>query len=241
MSRTDLGYLSRSEEVDFRTATPFSMFIISMAEEGLEHYAHTVLGRPLRTLARGNRIEGGRSVADRQRAVERLGLEMLYRNPARLADPTVACWVEERLLDCMVGGLPYAERRHHHPGSATLARRAEDYLLTNLQAPLTIRDLCSAMGASERTLHMTFRMHLDTTPKAHLKTLRLNAVRRELLEASPGTSVMDVAMRWGFFHAGWFSQDYRRLFGESPSKALGTRGVAASIHVSGTFALTPAR
>jgi len=91
------------------------------------------------------------------------------------------------------------------------------------QTPLTIRDLCQAVGASERTLHLAFRQHLGTTPKAHLKALRLNAVRRDLRAAPPGTGVMDVAMRWGFFHAGWLSQDYRRMFGESPSTTLGIR------------------
>ncbi len=30
----------------------------------------------------------------------------------------------------------------------------------------------------------------------------------------------DVALDWGFLHFGWFSQDYRRLFGETPSQTL---------------------
>jgi len=44
--------------------------------------------------------------------------------------------------------------------------------------------------------------------------------------------VTDVALDWGFLHFGWFSQDYRRLFGETPSQTLhrgrvdaGARGV----------------
>ena len=39
---------------------------------------------------------------------------------------------------------------------------------------------------------------------------------------------MDVAMRWGFFHAGWLSQDYRRMFGESPSRTLPGRDTSAA-------------
>jgi len=134
----------------------------------------------------------------------------------------------DRSPGCGVGGephpgfaaqrLPFDERRRHVPGSAALARRAEDYLLTNLQAPLTIRDLCEAMRASERTLHLAFKVHLGTTPKAHLKALRLNAVRRELRRAGPGVGVMDVAMRWGFFHAGWLSQDYGACLASLPAR-----------------------
>ncbi len=223
LATSDFGYITRSEEVDFRSVVPYRVFIIAMREEELEAYAEIVLGRPLRSLVRGHRLHGGRSVAERQREVERLGLDAIYRATHKLTDPRIAGWVENRILDSLLSGLPFNERRYHAPGAAALARRAEDYLLTNLQAPLTIRDLCQAVGASERTLHLAFKVHLGTTPKAHLKALRLNAVRRELRRAAPGVGVMDVAMRWGFFHAGWLSQDYRRMFGESPSKALPAR------------------
>ena len=76
------------------------------------------------------------------------------------------------------------------------------------------------MGVPERTLHQAVRTHLGVTPKALLKTMRLNAVRQALRTAPPETGVMEIAMQWGFFHAGWFSQDYRQQFGESPSTTL---------------------
>lgn len=224
MASHDFGYINAKEEVDFRTSTAFSIFLIVMRQEDLDTYAEVVIGRPLGSIVRGNpRFYGGRSVEERRREVERLGLEAIYRDPARLADPIVSGWVENRILDSLLSGLPCEEHRRPPGGMAGLARRAEDYLLTNLRAPLTIRDLCQGVGASERTLHLAFRQYLGTTPKAHLKMLRLNAVRRDLRAAPPGAGVMDIAMRWGFFHAGWLSQDYRRMFGESPSKTLGSR------------------
>ena len=101
-----------------------------------------------------------------------------------------------------------------------LAREAEAWLRENLTEPLTITDLCQAVQASERTLHAAFRKYLGTTPKAHLKTLRLDAARRDLNHAEAGTRVTDVALFWGFLHFGWFSHDYRRSFGETPSDTL---------------------
>lgn len=220
MAAHDFGFMRSGEELDFRTETPFSIFILAMRQDQLEAYTEVVLGRPLNSVLNGPRFFGGRTVAQRQQDVERLGLAALYNNAARLRDPVVAGWIESRILDLVLCDIPVNGRGATPSGMATLARRAEDYLLSNLQAPLTVRDLCQAMNASERTLHLAFRQYLGTTPKAHLKVLRLNAARRELLYAPPGTGVMDVAVRWGFFHAGWFSQDYRRMFGESPSKAL---------------------
>jgi len=101
-----------------------------------------------------------------------------------------------------------------------LASEAESWLRQNLTKPLTIADLCQAVQTSERTLHSTFRERLGTTPKLLLKGLRLKAARRELLQGAPGTRITDVALNWGFLHFGWFSHDYRRCFGETPSDTL---------------------
>ena len=101
-----------------------------------------------------------------------------------------------------------------------LAQDARALLWEHLDAPLTIADLSAALGASQRTLHAAFRDHLGTTPKAYLKALRLNAARQDLIRAEKGTRVTDVALRWGFLHFGWFSFDYHRHFGETPSVTL---------------------
>jgi AraC family ethanolamine operon transcriptional activator len=110
------------------------------------------------------------------------------------------------------------------PGSA-LAQKAQAWLRQKLADPPTIAAICAEINTSERTLHEAFRRHLGTTPKAYLKTLRLNAARQDLLSGGANRRVTDVALDWGFLHFGWFSQDYRRLFGETPSQTL--RRVAA--------------
>lgn len=62
---------------------------------------------------------------------------------------------------------------------------------------------------------------LGTTPVAYLRAIRLNGVRRELLNAAQaGGGVYDIAVRWGFWHFSQFSMDYKRQFGELPSRTL---------------------
>ena len=53
----------------------------------------------------------------------------------------------------------------------------------------------------------------------YLRDLRLKRVRAEL-ESGKSRRVHDSALRWGFVHAGRFSLEYRRRFGESPSATL---------------------
>jgi AraC-like DNA-binding protein len=111
------------------------------------------------------------------------------------------------------------------------ARRSNEVLESALalirqspHEPLTVRGLSRAAGASERTLRYAFSSRYGVPPKAYLKAVRLHGVRRELRSADPQTArVADTANHWGFWHMGDFAADYRRLFGELPSKTLARR------------------
>ena len=82
-------------------------------------------------------------------------------------------------------------------------------------------ELAERAGVSSRTLQEAFHRELGVTPLEHLRLVRLDRVRRDLLDADPtATSVTDVAARWGFFHLGRFAQAYRSTFHELPSQTL---------------------
>ncbi|MEK6234614.1 MAG: helix-turn-helix domain-containing protein, partial [Planctomycetales bacterium] len=102
-----------------------------------------------------------------------------------------------------------------------IVRTAEEFAHASLDRPIVLSDLCSLTDVSERTLRSAFLNVVGLTPNKYLRIIRLNRVRAELQRSSPGlTSVTSAAMRWGFYHLGRFSQDYKRLFGESPSETV---------------------
>jgi len=98
--------------------------------------------------------------------------------------------------------------------------RARNFISQNSAEPLTVQDVCQAAAVSERTLQYAFLEHVGITPKAYLKAIRLNGVRRELKNAESDVTVNQVAMRWGFWHMSQFAGDYRKHFGELPSQTL---------------------
>jgi transcriptional regulator GlxA family with amidase domain len=68
---------------------------------------------------------------------------------------------------------------------------------------------------------MAFRRFRNTTPMAHLRAIRLELARNELINAGrQGLSVAAVANAFGFGHLGRFAYDYKERFGESPSETL---------------------
>ncbi|WP_194833772.1 AraC family transcriptional regulator [Nocardia sp. XZ_19_369] len=112
-----------------------------------------------------------------------------------------------------------ADRRDAHPDAV---RRALAYLESHLRDDLSVADIATASSVTVRALQLAFRRHLDTTPLAHLRRLRLDAARQQLRAAGPGnsTTVTAVAYDWGFTHPGRFAVAYKRTYGEHPSRTL---------------------
>jgi AraC-like DNA-binding protein len=86
---------------------------------------------------------------------------------------------------------------------------------------LAITGLCEITRVSERTLQYAFREILGMSPITYLKRLRLHRARKDLRHSvDTGASVTEIAMRWGFWHLGEFSRDYKDCFSELPSETL---------------------
>ena len=101
-------------------------------------------------------------------------------------------------------------------------RRALAELRAHLADPVSIPEVAEACGVSVRGLQLVFQRQLGESPLMHLRNLRLEAARTALLEgAATGTTVADVARRFGYSNAGRFSTHYRDAFGESPSASIG--------------------
>jgi transcriptional regulator GlxA family with amidase domain len=100
-------------------------------------------------------------------------------------------------------------------------RRCEEFIALRAAEPITISDLIRISGASERMLFHEFRTHLDTSPMAYLKKIRLERAHADLEEAHPSQrSVAEIATEWGFTHRGSFAKDYRARFRRNPSDTL---------------------
>ena len=99
-------------------------------------------------------------------------------------------------------------------------KKALDLLEADPARAWTVDEIASACGIARRTLQRQFRRFIGRMPMGFLRALRLGRARQELLRASGGTSVTDIARRSGFNHVGRFATQYRARYGESPSATL---------------------
>jgi len=97
---------------------------------------------------------------------------------------------------------------------------ALDFLDEHDHLPLTVSELCRRAEVSAPSLYRGFMERFGIGPKQYLHARRLEGARDELGSAPPEVRVVDVATHWGFWHRGRFAADYRRQFGELPSRTL---------------------
>jgi len=113
------------------------------------------------------------------------------------------------------------DSRDAHPRTV---RRAVSFIEGNAHRDINPADVAAAAHVTIRALQLAFRRHLNTTPTAYLRSIRLEYAHRELVAADPyTTAVGDVAARWGFASHSRFTAHYRMAYGTTPSETLQRR------------------
>ncbi|WP_162269004.1 helix-turn-helix domain-containing protein [Frondihabitans sp. PAMC 28766] len=100
------------------------------------------------------------------------------------------------------------------PSHARL-RVAVEFIHANAHLPITTTAIAATADLSLRALQEGFRRHLDVTPNAYLRQVRLDRVHEQLAQGAALT-VAQVAGSWGFTHLGRFARAYQERFGEQP-------------------------
>ena len=214
-------------EIDFQTTGASEITVVSVDRQLFEQHAIAICGKSLPRASAGDRLKI--SSPPGAESLIRTWAELIDSSltlGAQLADDHLARHFEDKILEVLLSNVSEVD---HKPGITErrcIAHRARQYMVLNMDEPMTITEICTAIGAAERTLQLGFRECFGLNPKKFLKLLRLNAAHRSLQHPEPGTTVTAVALRWGFFHLARFAGEYRQLFDETPSTTL--RRVAGS-------------
>jgi AraC-like DNA-binding protein len=145
--------------------------------------------------------------------------------PEIIAHPEAARGLEQALIDALVACLGDGEVRADRSAlrqHASIMRRFRRAVEEDPDGPVYIPELCTAIGVSDRTLRACCQEQLGMSPKRYLLLRRMNLARRALRDSTPtGTTVTEIATRYGFWQFGRFAGEYKSLFGELPSATLG--------------------
>jgi AraC-like DNA-binding protein len=110
----------------------------------------------------------------------------------------------------------------YRDASTNTLARAVKFIESNADLDIGVADIARAACVSVRAIQIAFRRHRQLTPTQYLRRVRLIRAHEQLRAAMPGdgTTVTEVAMRWGFIDASRFAADYRSVFGCTPTRTL---------------------
>jgi AraC-like DNA-binding protein len=166
---------------------------------------------PLAPSAREQFIALWRRVTDEAFALNRFA-------QLKLAQRSVSAQILDMFASLVENGISNEKADITWMSHSDVVARAHEMIIARPLEPVTVQELCESLRISRRTVQTSFRLVTGRSPVEYMRAIRLNHVR-QLLRKSSSTelTVRDAAHRWGFFHSGHFTQDYRDLFDEMPS------------------------
>jgi AraC-like DNA-binding protein len=153
--------------------------------------------------------------------------QSLRSQPDAMAQPLLSGAATRMLATALLTTFPntWTAEPHHQDrtdATPTALSRAIAFIETNADLDLSIVDIARAAYVTVRAVQLAFRRQLDTTPMAYLRRVRLERAHEQLRDALPGdgTTITQVAARWGFADPSRFTASYRRAYGQPPSHTL---------------------
>jgi AraC family ethanolamine operon transcriptional activator len=160
---------------------------------------------------------------------------MAQRDDKALKHPEVVRSLQQSLTFSMASCLTAGRVQTHSLGwhrHREIMRRFKEYLGANIERSVHFPEICAALNVSARTLSRCCADHLGVSPMQYLRLRRMNLARKELKRSHFPGAVTKAAMKFGFWHLGRFAEEYRFLFGETPSRSeLGNSNSAGNLNL----------
>ncbi|MFG1738640.1 helix-turn-helix transcriptional regulator [Micromonospora chalcea] len=166
------------------------------------------------------------ALAEHWRSTARYVRHAVLGNPEASRQPLVLGTAARTLATAALAVFPNTAltdptRQDRRDAGAPALHRAIAFMEENAHRDISPADVAVAAAVSVRSLQLAFRRHLDSTPAAHLRRIRLERAHQELCMGDPRReTVSRIATRWGFLSHSRFTAHYRSVFGIPPSRTL---------------------
>ena len=112
------------------------------------------------------------------------------------------------------------------PSTDRRLARVLDYIVLNLDQPLSLSVLMEQSNYSRRSIHYAFKERFNCSPMQWIRQQRMTLAMQRLQEGQSGrTTVRAIAAECGYNSLGRFYVDFQRAYGCRPSAVL--RGMAS--------------
>jgi len=130
------------------------------------------------------------------------------------------------IICCLEDGRPRAYKKgetKNHALLSEIVRLSHD--TTKMSSPMTLADVCHFLNTGQASLYRVCQKYFGMGIIEMMMQVRLEESRRALLRyqdqsAAEESMIREVAIQYGFKHAGRYARRYFNSFGELPSQTL---------------------
>ena len=130
------------------------------------------------------------------------------------------------IICCLEDGKPRAYKKgetKNHALLSEIVRLSHD--TTKMSSPMTLADVCHFLNTGQASLYRVCQKYFGMGIIEMMMQVRLEESRRALLRcqdqsAAEESMIREVAVQYGFKHAGRYARRYFNSFGELPSQTL---------------------
>ncbi|WP_286249559.1 AraC family transcriptional regulator [Streptomyces graminofaciens] len=224
LDHTTAGIISPRMRADMRLSDGYSQLHLRIERFALEGHLERMLGQPVPGPVRFQpRMDlTVPALASWERLVGQLVQDL--GSPTGLsAGGGGALWGE-----FLISGLLLAQphnysdqlaRRQAGSGRPPSVRRVIELIEDDPAGDLSLPRLAQVAGVGPRSLQRHFRDFMGVSPREYVEHVRLSRAHHDLL-AGAGSTVAEIAFRWGFGHVSRFAGAYRARYGVPPSQTL---------------------
>jgi AraC-like DNA-binding protein len=194
--------------------------------DAMEHQLSNILDQTIKEPIQfdlGLDLQSGKGAAW-WRAVKYVTRELEYQDPEPNQNIHLNRHFEQMLISSLIihHHSNYSNKlsRHCDLTQPAFLKKVESYIHDNCAEDITVEQLASIAGASVPRLFAAFRRYKGISPMRYVTNIRFERVHSALNNAGGGSLVSEIAMDWGFYQLGRFSQEYKKRYGESPSETL---------------------
>jgi len=218
LGQYELAILDSGEEVNYIADDENEIFTLLIEKELFEKTFLNYFGKTFKSTKSIKRLMLEDMDTDSFIFKMKRWLSFFYENNRKIDEKTY-CDIEQEIIDVFFSLIKITNKE-----SSSIKfdiKKAREIIHENVDSLYKINDIVEELNISSRTLQDNFKKQLGITPKQYLQNLRLNAIRKELISQNKKTvNVSDIAFKYGFFHSSHFTSEYKKLFGETPTKTL---------------------
>jgi len=218
LGQYELAILDSGEEVDYIADDENEIFTLLIEKEFFEKTFLKYFGETFKSIKFKKQLMLEDVDTDSFILQMKKWLAFFYENNKKL-DAQTYCDIEQEIVDTLFSLIKTTDK--NLSSRKFNIEKVREIIHENIDSLYKINDIVEELHISPRTLQDNFKKQLGITPKQYLQNLRLNAIRKELIyQNQKPINVSDIAFKYGFFHSSHFTSEYKKLFGETPTKTL---------------------